>query len=136
MNELHILTAWLPLLFMVPGLFLLITGWMGSMEKMKKVSFILFLLAGLSAILTCLLGLISMPAAKNDPSVDTAALHIHAWSALGALLFAAVITFFSFQTLRRKEKPDNTSLLMMVLISLLVIAFLVFTMRMAYRVTA
>ena len=132
--DLHLYTAWLPLICMIPGLFLLLTGWMAKMEGMKKFSMYLFLLAGLFSLATGMFGGASMEASKSNPAVDMAALHLHAWSAFGAILFMVIMAFFAYRTLRNKEKPDQTSLLMMVLIGILVIAFLAFTIKMAFRI--
>ncbi len=130
----HIYTALLPLVLVVPGIILLLYGWIFKKQGMLRLS--MFLLAGtfLVSFITSALGGASMSKTMNIPGVDIAVLHLHAWSALGAVVFSLVLGAIAIQTLRKKKQPDSTTLLMMVLIALLVSAFLWLTVKMAFQI--
>lgn len=130
----HIYTALLPLIFVIPGIILILYGWILRKPGMLRLS--MFLLAGtfLVSFITSALGGASMSKTMNTPGVDIAALHIHAWSAMGTVVFSLVLGTLAIQTLRKKKQPDSTTLLMMVLIAMLVAAFLWLTVKMAMQI--
>ncbi len=130
----HIYVSLLPMIIVVPGIILLLYGWIFRNQGMLRLS--MFLLAGTFVVsfIASALGGASMSKTINTPGVNIAALHIHAWSAFGVVVFSLALAAIAIQPLRKKKQPDSTTLLMMVLIALLVAAFLWLTMKLAMQI--
>lgn len=130
----HIYTSLLPLVLLVPGIIFLLYGWIFRKPGILRLSMFLLASTFLVSFITSALGGASMSKTMNTPGIDIAALHIHAWSAMGTVVFSLVLGTLAIQTLRKKKQPDSTTLLMMVLIAILVAAFLWLTVKLAMQI--
>ena len=86
------------------------------------------------AFITGVFGGASMPCIRDLPDINHAALHLHAWSALGTILFALVLAILAIMRYRRKSQFDVITNIMMILIGILCMAFLVLTMHFASQI--
>jgi len=133
-SYLHILTSWLPLYTLIFSGLILSAGLLLKNEKLFNISMLLLAFSALVSFITGVCGGASMPKIKDLPNINHAALHLHAWSSFGAIAFAIVLGVLGVIRFRRKKQFDTITNIMMILISLLLVAFLIMSMQFASRI--
>ena len=133
-SYLHLLTSWFPLYSLILSGLILSVSLLMKREKLFKLSMILLVFTGLISFITGTLGGASMPKVRDLPNINHAALHLHAWSAFGAIVFSIVLAILAIMRYRKKTQFDIITNIMMILISLLSLAFLVTSMQFASRI--
>jgi uncharacterized membrane protein len=133
-SNLHIFTSWFPLYLLIVSGFVLSISLLLKRENLFKLSMFLLVIFALVSLITGILGGILMTKVKELPDINHAALHLHAWSALGSIMFALVLAILAIMRYRRKSQSDLITNIMMVLIGILSLAFLVVSMHFASQI--
>lgn len=124
----HILSSWFPLYLIILCGFILSISLLLKSEKLFNFAMILLVFFALVSFITGAMGGASMPKVKDQPDINHAALHLHAWSALGAIMFAIVLAILAILRYRKKTSFDLITNMMMILIGILCFAFLAISM--------
>jgi uncharacterized membrane protein len=130
-SYLHLLTSWFPLYLLILSGLILSISLLLKREKLFYLSMMLLVLSALVAFITGVFGGASMPKVRDLPNINHAALHLHAWSAFGAIAFAIILAILAIIRYRKKTQFDIITNTLMVLIGLLCLAFLTISMHFA-----
>jgi uncharacterized membrane protein len=130
-SSVHIVTSWIPLYSLILSGLILSISLLFKRGRLFNFSMILLVFSTLIDLITGAFGGASMPRVRDLPDINYAALHLHAWSAFGAIAFAIVLAFLAILRFQKKSPFDTITNIVMVLIGLLCVAFLAITLHFA-----
>jgi uncharacterized membrane protein len=133
-SSLHIITSWIPIYSLILSGLILAISLLLKRNKLFNLSMISIAFSALASFITGALGGASMAKVKELKDINHAALHLHAWSAFGAIAFAIILAILAIIRFRKKTQSDIITNIMMVIIGLLLLAFLVTSMNFATQI--
>ena len=129
----HINTSFLPLYFGAGGFILQNAGRIYHKDKLKQVSYRLYLLTGLVTTFTCAFGGASIRSVESAPGIDQHIVKTHAWTAMAVFLITLLLVYYSFKAIRGKtDNKYNDRMLFITTLAFLIVFTL--TTIVAFRI--
>lgn len=131
-SSIHIVTVFLPLIILLPGIILFIISKNYKRPGYKKAGLVFFILNALTSTLTSAFGGASIKLIKSLPGIHQDFLRLHAWTAMAAFLLSLVLGGLSLAAFKNNDgiRKDNNILGL----AFIFLAFYFLTVILAYKI--